>query len=438
MAVSTMIARKLHLDAALDLPPEPPAVAAPDWVPTSVPGAAVKVRPVALPGDDCGASPRHRRFEELLSSPGDIDLGASRDSGLRAAAWRGVPPQFRADAWRLLVGVAPAEGTKERRERELRRKRSEFRDHVRRYHPPTAPPGGDAEPFPPGLSEEEGRMHRQITKDLVRMGQGLWACTRARQSLHRVLWVWALRHPASGYAQGMHDLAAPFLHVFLDEQCPKPTAAQPVGVDRGPVQPVRGWDERLEGLSDEGERAAEADSYWCFSAILQPVQDLFTFGQPGVQQMLRRLSDLCRVVDPELHATVRQHAEDLELHTEGQQWGQWFAYRWMNCLLLREFPEARSELAFRLYDTYLAEGDAFPQLHVHVALAMLLHYRDHICGCSATDALMFMQRLQTQKLVMADLEGWISAGYMYQQMFEGAEGHLREPVTGVAKPLARE
>ena len=35
------------------------------------------------------------------------------------------------------------------------------------------------------------------------------------QSLERILYIWSVRHPASGYVQGLNDLATPFLTVFL-------------------------------------------------------------------------------------------------------------------------------------------------------------------------------------------------------------------------------
>lgn len=35
--------------------------------------------------------------------------------------------------------------------------------------------------------------------------------------LERILYIWAIRHPASGYVQGINDLATPFLVVFLCE-----------------------------------------------------------------------------------------------------------------------------------------------------------------------------------------------------------------------------
>lgn len=35
------------------------------------------------------------------------------------------------------------------------------------------------------------------------------------QSLEKILYVWAIRHPASGYVQGINDLVTPFFQVFL-------------------------------------------------------------------------------------------------------------------------------------------------------------------------------------------------------------------------------
>jgi hypothetical protein len=37
----------------------------------------------------------------------------------------------------------------------------------------------------------------------------------AQRSLERILYVWATRHPASGYVQGINDLVTPFFQVFL-------------------------------------------------------------------------------------------------------------------------------------------------------------------------------------------------------------------------------
>lgn len=38
--------------------------------------------------------------------------------------------------------------------------------------------------------------------------------------LRRLLYIWHMRHPASGYVQGMCDLTNPFIIVFLSEYIP--------------------------------------------------------------------------------------------------------------------------------------------------------------------------------------------------------------------------
>jgi len=39
----------------------------------------------------------------------------------------------------------------------------------------------------------------------------------ALQLFERILYIWAIRHPASGYVQGINDLVTPFFVVFLSE-----------------------------------------------------------------------------------------------------------------------------------------------------------------------------------------------------------------------------
>lgn len=46
-----------------------------------------------------------------------------------------------------------------------------------------------------------------------------------------------------------------------------------------------------------------------------------------------------------------------------------FAFRWLNCLLLRELPFC---LTFRLWDTYLAEGSNFRDFLVRPSTEMML------------------------------------------------------------------
>ena len=42
----------------------------------------------------------------------------------------------------------------------------------------------------------------------------------------RILFIWAVRHPASAYVQGINDLCAPLLLVFLSEYVMKADQAE--------------------------------------------------------------------------------------------------------------------------------------------------------------------------------------------------------------------
>jgi hypothetical protein len=38
-----------------------------------------------------------------------------------------------------------------------------------------------------------------------------------QELFERILFIWAIRHPASGYVQGINDLVTPFFVVFISE-----------------------------------------------------------------------------------------------------------------------------------------------------------------------------------------------------------------------------
>ena len=90
----------------------------------------------------------------------------------------------------------------------------------------------------------------------------------------------ALRHPASGYVQGINDLVTPFLAVFLSPHFDGP---------------VESWGEDCAAeLPEETMTGAEADSYWCLCKLLDSIQDHYTHAQPGIQRTVFRLQELVR------------------------------------------------------------------------------------------------------------------------------------------------
>ena len=49
----------------------------------------------------------------------------------------------------------------------------------------------------------------------------LFQQTIVQEMFERILYIWAIRHPASGYVQGINDLVTPFFIVFLHEVIPE-------------------------------------------------------------------------------------------------------------------------------------------------------------------------------------------------------------------------
>lgn len=102
---------------------------------------------------------------------------------------------------------------------------------------------------------------RQIQVDLPRTQPELplFHQDPIQRLMERILYVWAIRHPASGYVQGMNDLITPLILVFLAEHFG--------GVEgEGAVVDV------VSRLSVEALSQIEADVYWCFTKLLDNIQ----------------------------------------------------------------------------------------------------------------------------------------------------------------------
>jgi len=66
---------------------------------------------------------------------------------------------------------------------------------------------------------QEQETLRQVLVDVPRTAPNvpLFRNNLINQSLARLLYIWAMRHPASSYVQGINDLATPIIAVFLSE-----------------------------------------------------------------------------------------------------------------------------------------------------------------------------------------------------------------------------
>lgn len=303
---------------------------------------------------------------------------------LRELAWNGVPSYLRPNIWRLLLGYAPPNS--DRREGVLRRKRLDYLDCVTQYY--DIP---DIE-----RTDEEINMLRQIAVDCPRTvpDVSFFQQAQVQKSLERILYIWAIRHPASGYVQGINDLATPFLVVFLSEHV------------EGSIDNWMMSDLPSEKISD-----VEADCYWCLSKLLDGMQDHYTFAQPGIQRLVFKLKELVRRIDE----PVSTHMEE-----QGLEFLQ-FSFRWFNCLLIREIP---FHLVSRLWDTYLAEGDALPDFLVYIAASFLLTWSDKLLKLDFQEMVMFLQHLPTHNWSHSELEMVLSRAYMWHAMFNSSPSHL--------------
>ena len=333
----------------------------------------------------CG--PREAKFAALLNEK-NVDLGR-----LSEASWTGIPRPFRAQVWQILLGYLPSKA--ERRDEVLARKRREYRQNfVTQYY--DAPNSA--------RSEADQRTLRQILVDVPRTLPELpiFQDDAVQKSMERILYIWSIRHPASGYVQGINDLVTPFYVAFL--------SAKVCGGDIALVKQMKRL--QVAALDDELMWQVEADSYWCLTRLLDGIQDHYTFSQPGIQRMVFRLQDIVKRIDAPLY----HHVE-----SEGLNFMQ-FAFRWMNCLLLREMP---LELVVRLWDTYTSEpAGGFDHFHVYVCAALFVTWSEKLRSLQFQDLVMFLQALPTDGWSNDDVEALLSQAYILKTLFDRSPHHL--------------
>lgn len=277
---------------------------------------------------------RINKFKRILQAT-SISLTELRDS-----AWSGIPAEVRAMTWQLMLGYLPP--TSERRIATLERKRKDYLDGVKQAFANgtagsedsvvTGIAGAGAQPAAGrgrGRGLDEAIWH-QISIDVPRTNPHipLYSYEATQRSLERILYVWAIRHPASGYVQGINDLVTPFWQVFLGSYVTDSDVES--GMDPGQLP---------KSVLD----AVEADSFWCLSKLLDGIQDNYVFAQPGIQRQVAALRDLTTRID----SGLARHLE-----SEGIEFIQ-FSFRWMNCLLMREFSV---QSIIRMWDTYLVSA----------------------------------------------------------------------------------
>lgn len=330
---------------------------------------------------------RCSRFTRCLGEA-RVDVGR-----LRTLAWAGVPHRFRAVTWQCLLGYRPLENAAAAAMLEKRRR--EYADDVRRHLKSKT-----------GVyrTEPEQRLLRQVLVDVPRTlpSIALVHAAPVQRALERLLFLWAVRHPASGYVQGMNDIAALLFVVFL--------------------APFAGCKSKVaEGATKAVLAAVEADVFHCLARLLDGIQDHYTPDQPGIQRVIHNVGELLVRIDAPLAAHVEAQGFSL----------MQLIFPWINCLLLRELP---LPVALRLWDTYFAEGGGeggsgagaagFEEFHTYVCAAILAHFSEEMRAREKTDLVEFVQSIPTRSWRVRDVESVLSQAYIFKSTFGGAKGHL--------------
>uniref|UniRef100_A0A2P2I4D6 TBC1 domain family member 22B-like n=2 Tax=Hirondellea gigas TaxID=1518452 RepID=A0A2P2I4D6_9CRUS len=324
-------------------------------------------------------SGRLERFEEVLHGSKGANVAE-----LRKLSWSGIPPKLRADTWRTLNGYLPANN--ERREETLGRKREEYWNFVKQYY-----------------HTRHDDLHtdtfRQIHIDIPRMSPliSLLQQPTVQEMFERILFIWAIRHPASGYVQGINDLVIPFFVVFLSDVIP-------------PGKAVDTYD--VACVNSRLRDGVEADSFWCLSRLLDGIQDNYTFAQPGIQTRVTQLRELVTRIDDGLHRHLERHGIDYLQ----------FSFRWFNNVLMRELPLS---CTVRLWDTLHAEQEGFSHFLLYVAAAFLKHFSQQLMVQTDFQGLMLLlQNLPTSNWTDSEISLVVAEAFRLKYMFADAPKHL--------------
>lgn len=331
---------------------------------------------------DCPHLSKHAKIEALVASP-SIEI-----EDLRKLAWSGLSMKARGKAWKILCGYLP--GNASRQDEVMQRKQEEYQRYVDQY-------------FATKDQDVHQDTYRQIHIDIPRMSPvvGLFQQRCVQEIFERILYIWAIRHPASGYVQGINDLVTPFFLVFLRDyldDCENLVPSSEVQVE--------------DQLTLASRNSIEADSFWCLSVVLDGIQDNYTFAQPGIQVKVQQLEDLIQRIDGELHTHLINH--DVSYLQ--------FSFRWMNNLLMRELPVKAS---IRLWDTYLSQVNGFSHFHLYVCAAFLIHWKSELLKKQDFHTLlMFLQNLPTAKWGDQEINLLVAKAYQLSYLFADAPSHL--------------
>ena len=313
---------------------------------------------------------------------------------LRNICWNGIPFEdnlIRAECWKILLGLYPLK--KELKLSSLQRKRDEYIDMCNVYSNALSNPDSV-------MNEEELKTYKQIQKDIPRTmpESSLFQNEKVQFMLTRILYIWSLRHPASGYVQGFNDLCIPFFIVYFLEKFPKKNIDTILKLN----------DNEFKELSNDVLTELETNIYYSLTKLLDRIQTNYTHNQPGIIKMIKKMELIIETVDKDLYDYLKQKEIDYVQ----------FCFRWMNCFLIREFPV---KLILRLWDTYFSEEKGFSEFHLYVCACLLLSFSEKLKAMTEfQEVIVFLQNLPTSNWEIKDMDVLLAKSYSIKELYSNS------------------
>jgi len=167
--------------------------------------------------------------------------------------------------------------------------------------------------------------------------------------VERMLFIYAKLNPGQGYVQGMNEIIGPIYYVFAS--------------------------------TDEHAEFAEADCFWCFTALMSEIRDHFIKtldeSEGGIKGMMAKLSKLLEVKDPAVFNRLKEQGI----------YPQFYSFRWLTLMLSQEFelPDV-----LRLWDSFLADKNRFNYL-TYTCCAMIILVREQLLEGGFADNVKLLQ-----------------------------------------------
>ena len=313
---------------------------------------------------------------------------------LRNICWKGIPsddPLIRAECWKILLGLYPLK--KELKVSIIKRKKDEYIDMCNLYSNALSNPDEV-------MNEEELKIYRQIQKDNPRTmpESSLFQHEKIQFMLTRVLYIWSLRHPASGYVQGFNDLCIPFFIVYFLEKFPEKNVDTILKLNEN----------EFKKLSEETLTEIETTIYFSLTKLLDRIQTNYTINQPGITLMIKKMELIIEKVDPKLYDYLKKFEIDYVQ----------FCFRWMNCFLIREFPV---KLILRLWDAYFSEEKGFSEFHLYVCACLLLTFSEKLKAMTEfQELIVFLQNLPTSNWRIEDMDMLLAKSYSIKMLYSNS------------------